>query len=167
MKSKITALLAIVVLASCSAPKYSYYFSHHNYNAGRKQSQPVIEANPLAIDTHTLTASTSGQPVVIAPEKGAVSTSPSGKTYLQLNKAERKAVRHYLKNEIRTFVSAKKKMDSAQATRAGMDHDLKLAIIFGAVGIVGLIIGTDVFTIIGGIALLIGVVFFVKWIIRQ
>ena len=171
MKSKITALLAIVVLASCSTPRYSYYFSHHDYNAGRKQSKPIIETSPLSNDPQMLTASISEQPVVVAPSKPergvVVSTSASGKTYLQLNKAERKAVRHYLKNEIKTFVSAKKKMDSAQATRAGMDHDLKLAIIFGAVGIVGLLIGGDVFWIIGGIALLIGVVFFVKWIIRQ
>ncbi len=47
------------------------------------------------------------------------------------------------------------------------DEDLKLATIFGAVGITGLIIGGNVFNIIGAIALVIGVVFFVKWIIRQ
>lgn len=48
-----------------------------------------------------------------------------------------------------------------------MDNDLKLAAIFGAVGIVALIISGDVFYIIGGIALIIGVVFFVKWLVRQ
>jgi hypothetical protein len=50
-----------------------------------------------------------------------------------------------------------------------MDNDLKLAAIFGAVGIVGLMLGgaTDVFWIIGGIALLVGVVFLVKWLVRQ
>ena len=44
-----------------------------------------------------------------------------------------------------------------------------LAAVFGAVGIVGLIIGTgtNVFSFIGGIALIIGVVFFVKWLVRQ
>jgi hypothetical protein len=47
-----------------------------------------------------------------------------------------------------------------------MDHDLKLAAIFGAVGIVGLLI-TGVFYYIGAIMLLIGAFFLVKWIIRQ
>ncbi len=48
-----------------------------------------------------------------------------------------------------------------------LDKDLKLAAIFGAVGIVALLIGGDVFWVIGGIALLIGVVFFVMWLARQ
>jgi uncharacterized MAPEG superfamily protein len=57
---------------------------------------------------------------------------------------------------------------STHATNA-MENDLKLAIIFGAVGIVGLMLGgaSNAFFYIGGIALLIGVVFFVKWVIRQ
>jgi hypothetical protein len=77
-------------------------------------------------------------------------------------------LRHQLKRDIKAYLAAKRNFDSVKGAQAsGMDHDLKLAVIFGAIGIVGLAIGGDVFYIIGGIALLIGVVFFVKWVIRQ
>jgi hypothetical protein len=173
MKSKITLLLAIVVLASCSGPKYAYYFDHQNYNAGKKQTQPQgqvsvqPEASPLAVDPQALVASTSENPVVLT-EVSAEPVAVKKVTYMQMTKAEKKAFRKELGKQIKSYVAEKKKMNSVEAAKAGsMDHDLKLAAIFGAVGIVGLIIGGDVFWIIGGIALLIGIVFFVKWIIRQ
>jgi hypothetical protein len=70
---------------------------------------------------------------------------------------------------VKTYIKAKKSGDEVKAAEAAaaMDHDLKLAAIFGAVGIVALIIGGDVFWVIGGIALIIGVVFFVLWLSRQ
>ncbi len=171
MKINITVLLAIVVLASCSAPKYSYYFDHTNYYAGKKQSKPSKEVSPLAVDPQQLTASISDQPVEHSPvvvEPAAVPVATVEKTYLQMSKSERKELRHHLKTELKSYM-ASKKADSGQSIHAtqGMDHDLKLAAIFGAVGLVALIISGDAFYIIGGIALLIGVVFFVKWLIRQ
>jgi hypothetical protein len=48
-----------------------------------------------------------------------------------------------------------------------MGQDMKLAAIFGAVGIVLLIIGGDVLTIIGAVALLVGLYFFIRWLIHQ
>jgi len=166
MKSKITFLLAIVVLASCSAPKYALMYDHH-YGADKKQSVAAKEVSPLAINSQELVASTSSEPAILAPsESTGVMVE---KTYLQMTKLERKALRTHLRSEIKSYVSAKK-ADTTQGihhTAGGMDNDLKLAAIFGAVGIVGLIIGGNVFNIIGGIALLIGVVFFVKWLIRQ
>jgi uncharacterized membrane protein len=164
---KITLLFAIVVLASCSAPKYAYYFDHQDYNAGRKQAQakaPALEEiSPLAVDPQSLVASISDAPMAAA-EPVAVKKV----TYAQMSKPERKALRKELGRQVKSYIAAKKKMNVVQSAQAGsMDHDLKLAAIFGAVGIVGLIIGGDVFWIIGGIALLIGVIFFVKWIIRQ
>ncbi len=170
MKSKTTLLLALVVLASCSAPKYAYYFDHQNNYAGKKQAQTQVavtsEVSPLAVDPQELVASTADAPVV-ATEVASEPVAVKKVTYMQMTKAEKKAFRKELGKQIKSYVAAKKKMNSVQATKAGMDHDLKLAIIFGAVGLVGLIIGGDVFWIIGGIAMLIGVVFFVKWIIRQ
>lgn len=169
MKIKITVLLAIVVLASCSAPKYAYYFDHHNYHAGKKQNVTVQERASIAVDPQTLVASTSNEPIITVEKAGKSSVNPGEvkKTYLQMNKSERKAVRHQIKSDIKTYVASKKKTDSTQATHAGMDNDLKLAIIFGAIGIVAFLIGGNVFQVIGAIAMIIGVVFFVKWIVRQ
>ncbi|MBY0435811.1 MAG: lipoprotein [Cyclobacteriaceae bacterium] len=166
MKKIIITLLSVIVLASCSAPKYSYNFDHHNYYAGKKSKAAEVAESPLAVDPATLTASVEAQLVVLA-EASAVSAAP--KTFAQLSKTERKQVRKEIKKEIKKYVAAKKenRPTTVQASKAGMDNDLKLAAIFGAVGIVGLIIGGNVFWIIGGIAMLIGVVFFVKWLIRQ
>ena len=169
MKNNITVLLAIVVLASCSAPKYSYYFDHTNYYAGKKESKANREVSPLTVDAQQMVASASDQPVVLAPVvESPAAAATVEKTYLQMNKAEKKALRQQLKKDLRSYVSSKK-ADSEKTTHAGqaIDNDLKLAAIFGAVGIVGLIIGGNAFNIIGGIALIIGVVFFVKWLIRQ
>ncbi|CAN5392693.1 hypothetical protein BH09BAC3_BH09BAC3_27180 [soil metagenome] len=168
MTSKLIFLLAIIVLASCSTPKYTYYFDHHNYNTAKRQLVVPNEGSPLAINPQELVASASNERVTLTaptPTTKAVSS----KTYFQMNKIERTALRHHLKKEFKSFAYSSKKSDGGQGAQhtAGWDNDLKLAAIFGAVGITGLLIGGNVFNIIGGIALIIGVVFLVKWLIRQ
>ena len=169
MKNKITALLAVILLASCSAPKYSYYFDHYKYNTGKKQNQGTNES-ARSIDQPLLMASTSRQPIVLDEAVKTAATSPIQKTSSQLTKSDRKTLRHELKKEIKRYTAAKRNLNLVKTAHAsGMDHDLKLAAIFGAIGIVGLILNsvTVAFGIIGGIALIIGIVFFVKWLIRQ
>lgn len=170
MKSKIIVLLALVVLASCSAPKYSYYFDHYNYNAGKKQPQSVKEIATISMNSQILMASAAEQPAVIS-EASAESAPLVKNTYLQMTKMERKEFRHNLKKEIKTYVKAKKKAGSVESVKNSnaMDNDLKLAAIFGAIGVVGLILNSVsvAFGIIGGIALIVGTVFLVMWIIRQ
>jgi len=169
MRNKIIVLLAPIAigigLSACSTPKYTYFFDRHSYKAN-KQEPLLASENVLSMSPETLEASAAEQPVII--EAPVVTRGETGKKYLQLSKSERRVVRHQLRTELKTYFTPKKKgaVESTKATQS-MDKDLKLAIIFGAVGVVGLLIPNDVFVIIGGIALLIGVVFFVKWIIRQ
>ena len=167
MKNNITVLLAIIVLASCSTPKYTYYFDHQNSRAGKTAPQPEKEMKVLPIDPQMLSATTTEGPVTFAETTKPV--TPEKKTYAQMNKMERKALRHHLNKEVKSYITSKKKLSSIESSKAtqGMDNDLELAAIFGAVGLAGLIMGGDVFTVIVALALLIGVVFFVKWIIRQ
>jgi uncharacterized membrane protein len=49
----------------------------------------------------------------------------------------------------------------------GAEKDLKFAAIFAGAGIVALIFGGSTVNVIGGIALLVGLVFLVRWIIRR
>ena len=169
MKTKILGLLALIVLASCTAPKYSYYFDHYN-NAAKKQSQPPKKTTLLHTDSQLLTACVDEQPALFS-EVAVESAALLKNTYLQMTKKEQRAFRHHLKKEIKTFVKTKKKAGSVESieTSNAMDHDLKLAAIFGAIGLVGLILNSVsvAFGIIGGIALIVGVVFLVMWIIRQ
>ena len=181
MRKYLLPLLAIAILASCSAPKYAYQFDHYDYNSGKKRSdvaatqapaqdQVSAEASPLALQEETMVASAEENAVVLAePATVEAQKEAAMKKYAAMSKAERKAFRKEAKTQVKAYIKAVKSGDKAQVAAAAqrMDHDLKLAAIFGAVGIVSLLIGGDVFWVIGGIALIIGVVFFVMWLTRQ
>ncbi len=162
---KIIYLLTAVLFAACSSPKYTASFNSYDTPSGYRPVK-ASEAQVTATNSPELLASTSNAPVEIKRE---VASTEVRKTYVQMSKTERKVLRNHLRSEIRNYVKDQKAKLSPQSTEAtnAMDNDLKLAAIFGAVGIVALIIGGDVFWIIGGIALIIGVVFFVKWLVRQ
>lgn len=165
---KIIYLLSVVLLGACSSPKYTASFNSYDTPSGYRAVKSTETPAPV-INPTELTASTSMAPVEI--KKEVAPATEVRKTYIQMSKTERKVLRNHLRSEIKTYVKdqkAKLSPKSIEATNA-MDNDLKLAIIFGAVGVVGLMLAgsTDVFWFIGGIALIIGVVFFVKWIVRQ
>lgn len=160
---RIIYVLPVLFGVACSSPKYTASFNQYDPQTGY---HPVkTEAQVKTVNPEPVLASTSSAPVELKAEPQA----EVRKTYLQMDKTERKALRTQLRSDIKSFVKDQKKnmgVESVSATK-GMDNDLKLAAVFGAVGIVALIIGGDVFWIIGGIAMLIGVVFFVKWLLRQ
>lgn len=162
MKIRLHLLACVALCAACSAPKIAYKFDYHDYNAGRKskdvQQEVASNPGPAPVQSESL--------VAMEPTIEAKPVIADGKTYEEMSKKERRAFVKEVKKEIKKL--DKKKDNSASVSAAkGMDRDLKLAAIFGAVGIVALIINGTVFYIIGGIALIIGIVFFVKWLIRQ
>lgn len=177
MRNYFLLLVAAVVFASCSTQKYAYHFDHYDYDAGKKhqlnqvssinEQEMIVEESPLKLDEHSLVASTEKN--VVATAAVAAEESKPTKSYKEMTKAEKKEFRKEAKGLMKSYIKAKKAGDDVKAAEAAaaMDHDLKLAAIFGAVGIVALIIGGDVFWIIGGIALIIGVVFFVMWLSKQ
>jgi len=172
MKKSLYVVVVAMIASACGGPKYTASFNSYdkqpvNYQATAKPGNIVVETAPIA-QPEPLLASTSNAPVELKAEK----KEEVRKTYIQMTKTERKALRTHLRSEVKSYVNAQKKnlgIESTKTTTGGMDNDLKLAAIFGAVGIVGLMLGgaTDVFWIIGGIALLVGVVFLVKWLVRQ
>lgn len=163
---RIYYVILAVAAGACSTPKYTASFNSYESYAAKPQTNSVV---PVVADkpVHEVAlASNSSTPLIIAEEAGTATAVK--KTYVQMNKGERKALRNHLRSEIKTYVKEQKKHTlESEKTNRGMDNDLKLAAIFGAVGIVALIISGNVFYILGGIALIIGVVFFVKWLVRQ
>lgn len=182
MRKYLLLLMAVAVLASCSAPKYAYHFDSYDYNSGKKKSavaateqapaqdQVSAEASPLVVQEETMVASADENAVVLA-EPSAIEAQKEAiaKRYKEMSKTEKKEFRKAAKAQIKAYTKAVKSGDKAQiaATAKAMDNDLKLAAIFGAVGLVCLLIGGDAFWVIGGISLIIGVVFFVMWLTRQ
>ena len=164
MKKIYYLILTTAIVSACSTPKYTASFNSYESHAAKSAVKPIESPLPTVYNNEVVLASISSAPVEIATKAPVES-----KTYVQMTKSERKALRNHLRSEIKTYVKEKKNsnVESDQAVKRGMDNDLKLAAIFGAVGIVALIISGNVFYIIGGIALIIGVVFFVKWLVRQ
>ncbi|MFZ2907459.1 MAG: hypothetical protein WAZ98_14740 [Cyclobacteriaceae bacterium] len=173
MKKCMLFLAATIALASCSTPKYTYYFDHYNYAAGKKNplQGTALETKEqeyvLAIDERTLTASAKESEVFVAEPASVESTAITKEEAVSRIKSMSKEERNELKREAKRLVKQnKKEVKSSQAITA-LDNDVKLASIFGAVGIVLLIIGGDVLYVLGAIALLVGLYFFIRWLIHQ
>jgi hypothetical protein len=165
----------IVLLASCSSSKYAAHFqkSAPDYGYG-ELLKPVNDAITPIAESSNFVASTSDNSGIItttATPEQTIAIEQIRRDYQQLSKSEKREFKKGMKNQIRHLVKINKKagvesVAAVQKTKQ-MDHNLKLAAIFGAVGIVGLLIGGNAFWIIGGIALIIGVVFFVMWLVNQ
>ncbi|MFM8911628.1 MAG: lipoprotein [Flammeovirgaceae bacterium] len=170
MKKILSILSLAAVLAACSTPKYAAHFPSSSVETGYHKvtvaSAETQQATPNGQPAEMLTASVAAAPVATTTAEVQKQVKAA---FQKLSKEEKKEVRQLLKKEIKALAKSGKKEASVSATtaRGGMDHDLKLAAIFGAVGLVGLLIGGNVFTVIGAIAMIIGVVFFVKWLMRQ
>ncbi len=166
MKSTLYCLLALILITSCSSPKYAYNFDTYDYNSGKTNHDVKIvdnQSNSLLAAPEILLASRESNILLPAGKSKVESPITVKKTYAQMSKSERKDFR----SDLKKYIKEKKESVKAAKKTNAMDNDLKLAAIFGAVGLVALIISGDVFYILGGIALIIGVVFFVKWLVRQ
>lgn len=165
MKNRFLLLVGAVVLSACSGTRYTASFRDY---------QRTHQYDSISKSGYMLTDRVNDQPVILA----SVSHSPilsatnptEEKVSVQSTKKENKKVIKQLKADIKHYVKQEKKLSEAQSYKEfEWDNDLKLAVIFGAAGLVGVLLGgiSVVFSIIGGIALIIGVVFFVQWVLRQ
>jgi hypothetical protein len=177
MKKILLTLVAAALLAACSAPKYAYHFDHYDYNSGKKKSNvaqtpvaPVIEQSPVLLDQQTVVADAGETPSVMTEKKTApqMDTKALTERVAAMSKSERMTLKHDLKKYIKKI---KKSPDHGASVTASKewDHDLKMAAIFGIVGIVLTALGgvNTVFWVIGVIAIVVGLVFLIKWIARQ
>ena len=173
-------VLLAVVLASCSSPKYTYHFDHYNYNGEKAKKgsdhtvetiqqtdvfpAPINEQSLLALNSETGVAS-NDIPIAYHENKGIHETTATP----AMTRAEKRELRKEAVKSIKEYAKAVKAGDTDKADKMAkaMDADLRWAAIFGAVGIVSLIIGGDVFWIIGAAALIVATVFLVRYLIRQ
>jgi hypothetical protein len=172
MKNVFYLIVGALIFTACSAPKYAYHFDHYDYNSGRKQDKTetalaVKEASPLIIDEATMTADASASPIASPIKEEKPAAKSVSKKVTGMSKTEKKEIKQGLKS----YVKSMKKGEigkGSEATKA-WDHDLKMAAIFGAIGIVLTALGgiNTVFWILGTVALVIGVVFLIMWLARQ
>lgn len=173
MKHLVTLVVSVLVLASCSTPKYTYNFDYYDYNSGRKKAETerfVAQAEvvtPVSEETSPLLLSEENVVASAAEKSPAPVAKPMAKKYSDMSKSEKKELRKTVKTEIKNYLK-NKKGDATKETKA-LDYNLKMAIIFGAVALTLSFFGgvNSVFWIASVIALVIGVVFFIKWIAEQ
>ncbi|HEY9048211.1 MAG TPA: hypothetical protein VIN08_20030 [Ohtaekwangia sp.] len=115
------------------------------------------------------TASTLAEKKISTAEKEHAALA--AKKYRELSKTQRKEFRQEFRRQFKQYVVAKRSRDHIAAANAtgGLDYDLKMAIIFGAVGLTLSLFGgiNEAFWVLGVISIVVGVVFLVKWLVRQ
>lgn len=168
MKAKLLLLIVVVFGAACSAPKSTFHFSYHDYQAGKKAAklqevqlaQPAAPSNEVASLEATLPATVLDNPAPTQPENKVVATPAA-------TRAEQKALLKEVKQQVKSAVKQVKKM-SPPAPQA-MDNDLKMAAIFGAVGIgLGLLFGvSEIIGFVGFVAIVVALFFLIRWLLRQ
>jgi hypothetical protein len=172
MKTKLFIVLAVVVLASCSTPKYTYKFDYHDYNAGRKEKQALKEvaANPGPVDIQPemLVAEA---PVMAPVQISEVKPAAIGKKAsapVTMSKVEKKQMIKDLKAAVKQAVKIKKAADVDQSTKV-MDSDLKMSLIFLIVSIIAgaLVTVLELMWILSVAAFIIALIFFIKWLMKQ
>jgi hypothetical protein len=169
-------ILSSLLLVACSSPKYTYNFDYYDYHSGKRGTgiKPSEKISPIVLKGEVLVADASVTPSVLkesASPAVSVEKAPIIKKYSDMDKAEKKAFRAEVKKEFKTYVNSVKKGDTVKSETATkvMDNDLKLAIIFGAVGLTLTLFGgiNEAFWVVGVISIVVGVVFLIKWLVRQ
>jgi predicted RND superfamily exporter protein len=177
MKAKLVFVVAAIIMASCSTPKYSYKFDYHDYNAGRKDKEVKKEVasnpGPVDIQPEMLVA----EAPVVEPASNPVTTEvpvtkKNNSAPLTLTKAEKKEMIKEFKQTVKKAIKMKKAGDIVQVDEStkAMDYNLKMALIFLVVSLAsGLLywVNPTLAGILGLIALIVAIVFFIKWLAEQ
>jgi predicted RND superfamily exporter protein len=176
MKAKLAFVVSAIFIVSCSTPKYSYKFDYHDYNAGRKDKEVKKEVasnpGPLDIQPEMLVAEA---PVVMPANDNlapVVSSPKNTPAPLTLTKAERKEMVKELRQTVRQAIKISKAGDTVQTDQStkAMDYDLKMSLIFLIVAIAASAfywVSPPLAGVLSLIALIVAIVFFIKWIDKQ
>lgn len=156
------SILLVIVLASCAAPKYTYRFPSSATMPSADQ-KVVVESNTTEPEEKVTDLVASSDPNTFLDLPTVQKERPDLKKSDPLPRRTIRAVKK----------SAQKTMEELRSVvvpdPASLDEDLKLAILFGVVGMVSLVllILSKLFGIIGGIALIVATIYFVKWFLAQ
>ncbi|HEY0771806.1 MAG TPA: hypothetical protein VGD31_15885, partial [Sphingobacteriaceae bacterium] len=145
MKHLVTMVVSVLILASCSTPKYTYNFDYYDYNSGRKKAEAerlVATTEPSSAEARAIeTKNAEASPLLLSNENIVASVNettpaPVAKTntkkYADMSKSEKKELRKAVKTEIKNYLKNKKGDGPISKETKALDYNLKMAIIFGA-----------------------------------
>jgi hypothetical protein len=140
-------IVSLLFVAACSTPRYAYYFPQPTEVVGRPVTVTLTPLTPPA-ESSGLQAGTVVTPEIPAT-KGSVKTTPP--TTFIIPAEERPLVKDHPPN----------------ALLIKENPELRRSAIFTAAGLVALIIGGNVFWVVGSLCLMIGLIFAIKWLLRK
>jgi hypothetical protein len=175
----ILPLAVMALVAACSSPKYTYHFDHYDYSNGKKEKTVDIEIQETVLSTES--AAVGAENTLLASTDETVMTLPGNimvpeaalhevaAEYKALTKSEKKEFRKETIRTAKAYAKAVKAGDHERAREMemAMDGNLKLALIIGVAGLILLLVPGDVFKLIGGLALLVGLVLLILWLAQQ
>jgi hypothetical protein len=168
----IIVVLSLFSLASCAPQKITTSFTTPGSPVEYHHMASIPTA--LAVPSTPVLLTSTSKHVLPAPKPNTVQEPNTiqefKKVYSGLTKHQKKEFRRELKKELKTYVKNKNsalKVESIQRDGSGIDQDLKLALIFGIIGIlvVSLVSGQAAL-VIGSIFIVVGIIFFIKWLIE-
>lgn len=182
MKKLFLPIIAVLFLASCSSPKYTYHFSTHKQYAQKDASkqeltQAITEAQVSAVEVEatapqeveTLTANAApATPAVVEANPLNAKAKLLKEKYENANFSDKNVMREVkadvkeLKKDVKKYMKENKKKDSVSGTSA-LDKNLKLAIIFAIAAAIASIFIWQV----GAVLWIIALVFLILWVMEQ
>lgn len=146
------SFVGVLVLVSCAAPKYAYDFGQSQTFASQPVSKalPVKESDPVV--ESEFTAEVLSKPIATPPV-----VSPT--RLLHRQKSEVLA--------IKPVTQPARGVGPLPPESVKITGDLKRSVIFVVVGGLLLLVGSDTFVVLGSLSLLIGVIFGIKWLLRD
>jgi hypothetical protein len=166
-------MMTVALLWSCAAPRHQYVFDHYDYNSGRKKilvterSDENSQDNPFRLHPERLVASAADEPIV-SPTVALPHMSPIDEA---MPASDKRTLKKSLRKEIRETIKDLRSHDAGEriSETKELDQDLKLSIIFGAIGFTLVVLGglNTIFWVLGIVGLVVGLVFFIKWIQTQ
>lgn len=139
-------LVSLLLVTGCAAPRYTYFFPQPAEMAGAKHEVVVVQPRPAPT------------PSVLAYHDHMEAQ--------QEPKAHPVVTRKSLKDRPES-IDKPRASDPYPVVRVKEDRDLRRAAIFGAGGLVALVIGGNLFWVVGSLSLLIGLIFAIKWLLRK
>ncbi len=134
-----------LLTAACSAPRYTYYFPQPD--ASVEVNQAVTLATlPSMAPPSSLQASAS-----VVPDQPAATPRVAKK----------------FPADMLLVIPSEPGVETPPEVLIKEDPDLRRAAIFGAGGLVALVIGGNLFWVVGSLSLLIGLIFAIKWLLRK
>lgn len=144
-------MLLIMGCLSCAAPKYTYDFGQPSAAAVTKTGSRSVEMRPRVPDSIVFEASFHATP----------NSRPGTQTTLRALDIRQVTV------DPGPAIEPERIRNTPPIISESMHPDLERSIVFVAGGATALIIGGEVFVVLGSLSLLIGLIFGIKWLLRE